>query len=58
MKDLKDVTEKLHLVNKARHEVEQKLGDSHDETKSINDILKLNNEIMLRKDADYGELEK
>jgi len=58
MKDLKDVTEKLHSVNKARHDTEIRLSDSKEENKGINDILKLNNEIMLRKDADFGELEK
>lgn len=58
MKDLKDATDKMHQINKARHETEIKLAEQIEETKVINGSLKLNHEVIIRKDQEYSDLEK
>lgn len=58
MKDLEDTVKKLHLTNKVRHETEIKLAEEIEKGKGQNEILKLNQESLLRKNAEIEELDK
>ena len=49
LKDLEDTVKKLHLTNKVRHETEIKLVEEIEKGKGQNEILKLNQETMMRK---------
>jgi len=49
LKDLADTAKKLHITNKVRHETEIKLAEAVEDKKGVNEVLKMNNETMLRK---------
>ena len=49
MKDLKDTSEKLHVTNKVRHETEIKLAEAIEDKKGANEVVKMNNETLMRK---------
>ena len=53
-----DVVDKLHLMSKARYELETKLTDKHEECKSIIEIMAINKETLLRRQSEVEELEK
>lgn len=55
---MKDVAEKLHVTNKVRHETEIKLSEAIEEKKGAGEVLKMNNETLLRKQAEFDELDK
>jgi hypothetical protein len=47
--DLDDTVEKLHLTNKVRHETEIKLGEEIENNKSLQEVIKLNQDTLQRK---------
>ena len=44
--DHDDLVDKLHTMNKARHEIETKLQDEHDRNKSLQDVVMLKDELL------------
>lgn len=44
-----DVTDKLHKMNKARHDLETKLTDEIERNRSLNDIIRLKEESLTKR---------
>jgi predicted nucleic acid-binding Zn-ribbon protein len=57
-RDLEDTVQKLHLTNKVRHETEIRLAEEVEKGKGQNEILKLNQETLMRKGQEIEELDK
>jgi hypothetical protein len=55
---LADTVQKLHLINKSRHETEIKLAEEIEKTRSLNEVGKVKDEVHQRKIADSEEVEK
>ena len=56
--DLNDTVDKLHLTNKVRHETEVKLGEEIDKVKTLQDIVKMKEEILQKRLQEIEELDK
>ena len=56
--DHDDLVDKLHTMNKARHEIETKLQDEHDRNKSLSDVVNLKDEILDKRQAEIEDLDK
>lgn len=56
--DHDDLVEKLHTMNKARHELENKLQDEHDRNKRLEDKLHHQEDILEKRMADIEESDK
>lgn len=57
-KDLEDTTQKLHLCNRVRHETEIKLGGEIEKVKNLQDIVRIKEEILEKKQSEIEELDK
>ena len=44
-----DIVEKLHRMNKARHDLETKLTDELERNRSLNDIVRLKEDTIIRR---------
>jgi chromosome segregation ATPase len=44
-----DVTDKLHKMNKARHELETKLTDEIERNRALNDIIRIKEENLMKR---------
>ena len=56
--DHDDLVEKLHTMNKSRHELENKLQDEHDRNKRLEDKLHQQEDILEKRMADIEESDK
>ena len=56
--DHDDLVDKLHAMNKARHEIETKLQDEHDRNKSLSDVVNIKDELLDKRTTDIEELDK
>jgi hypothetical protein len=56
--DLDDVTSKMHLTNKIRHETEVKLGEEIEKVKSLQEVVKMKEEICVKRLGEIEELDK
>ena len=52
------MVDKLHTMNKARHEIEAKLQDEHERNKNLSDVVNLKDEILDRRQTEIEELDK
>ena len=53
-----DVVDKLHIVNKARYQLETELTDVHQANKNLKEIMAVQSETLVRRQTDIEELEK
>lgn len=56
--DHDDLVDKLHAMNKARHEIETKLQDEHERNKSLSDVVALKEELLEKRQGEIEELDK
>ena len=56
--DHDDLVDKLHAMNKARHEIETKLQDEHDRNKSLSDVVNLKDDLLDKRQQEIEELDK
>lgn len=56
--DHDDLVDKLHSMNKARHEIENKLQDEHDRNKSLSDVVNLKDDLLDKRQSEIEELDK
>lgn len=57
-KDLEATTEKLHLCNRVRHETEIKLGAEAEKNKNLNEIVRMKEEILQKRQTEIEDLDK
>jgi hypothetical protein len=57
-KDYRETAEKLHLMNKARHSLEQKLVDEIERNRSLQEIIRLKDETIFSRSMDLERLDK
>jgi predicted nuclease with TOPRIM domain len=50
--------DKLHAMNKARHEMQTKLHDEHDRNKNLSDVVNLKDELLDKRQSEIEELDK
>ena len=58
VEDVADLVDKLHSMNKARHEIENKLQDEHDRNKSLSDVVNLKDDLLDKRQQEIEELDK
>lgn len=56
--DHDDLVDKLHSMNKARHDIETKLQDEHERNKSLNLVVNSKEELLDARSKDIEELDK
>ena len=56
--DHNDLVDKLHAMNKARHEIETKLQDEHERNKGLSDVVNMKEELLDQRQKDIEELDK
>ena len=56
--DHDDLVDKLHAMNKARHEIETKLQDEHDRNKSLSDVVNLRDDLLEKRQQEIESLDK
>ena len=56
--DHEDVVDKLHKMNKARHDLEIKLQDEIDRNRSMAEVVTLKDETLEKRAAEIEELDK
>ena len=56
--DHDDLVDKLHTMNKARHEIETKLKDEHDRNKNLSDVVNLKDDLLDKRQSETEELDK
>lgn len=56
--DHDDLVDKLHAMNKARHEIETKLQDEHERNKNLSDVVNLKDELLDKRQMEIEELDK
>lgn len=56
--DYEDVVDKLHKMNKARHDLETKLSDEIERNKSLLEVVKLKDETLNKRTREIEELDK
>lgn len=56
--DHDDLVDKLHAMNKARHEIETKLQDEHDRNKNLSDVVNLKDDLLDKRQGEIEELDK
>jgi hypothetical protein len=49
---------KLHLTNKVRHETEIKLGEEFEKAKGLQEVVKMKDDALVRKQNEIEELDK
>lgn len=57
-KDLEATTEKLHLCNRVRHETEIKLGAEIEKVKNLQEIIRMKEEILQKRQTEIEDLDK
>eukprot|EP00352_Strombidinopsis_acuminata_P000161 CAMPEP_0176341944 /NCGR_PEP_ID=MMETSP0126-20121128/2781_1 /TAXON_ID=141414 ORGANISM="Strombidinopsis acuminatum, Strain SPMC142" /NCGR_SAMPLE_ID=MMETSP0126 /ASSEMBLY_ACC=CAM_ASM_000229 /LENGTH=91 /DNA_ID=CAMNT_0017687061 /DNA_START=238 /DNA_END=513 /DNA_ORIENTATION=+ len=57
-KEYESVVEKLHQMNKARHDLETRLSDEIDRNKSLIDIISMKDETLNRKGQEIEDLDR
>jgi chromosome segregation ATPase len=57
-KDLDSTTEKLHLCNRVRHETEIKLGAEVEKVKNLQEIVRMKEEILEKRQSEIEDLDK
>lgn len=56
--DHDDLVDKLHIQNKARHEIETRLKDEHDRNKSLSDVVNLKDDLLDKRQSEIEDLDK
>ena len=56
--DHNDLVDKLHAMNKARHEIETMLQDEHERNKGLSDVVNMKEELLDQRQKDIEELDK
>ena len=56
--DHDDLVDKLHAMNKARHEIETKLQDEHERNRTLSDVVNLKDELLDKRQTEIEELDK
>ena len=56
--DHDDLVDKLHSMNKARHEIENKLQDEHDRNKNLSDVVNLKDDLLDKRQSEIEDLDK
>lgn len=56
--DYDDVVQKLHQMNKARHDLETKLSDEIERNRSLSEVVKLKEDTLLKRSSEIEELDK
>ena len=57
-RDHDDVVDKLHLMNKARYELETSCGDEKVRNQNLMEVLNIKEDMLLRRATDIEELDK
>ena len=57
-RDYDDVVEKLHMMNKARYELETKVSDEVDRNKNLREVLTIKEESLGRRQGEIEDLDK
>ena len=57
-KDLEDTVQKLHTTNKVRHETEIKLAEEVDKVRSLQELAKLKEETLSKRQGQIEELDR
>lgn len=57
-KDLEATAEKLHLCNRVRHETEIKLGAEIEKVKNLQELVRMKEEILEKRQSDIEDLDK
>jgi len=57
-KDLEDAINKLHITNKARHEMEVKYFDETEKVKNLTEIIRDKDDQISKKNTELDELDK
>lgn len=53
-----DTVEKLHKMNKARHDLETKLTDEIERNRSLQDIVRLKEESIVKRQQELEEMDR
>ena len=53
-----DTVDKLHKMNKARHDLETKLTDEIERNRSLQDIVRLKEESIIKRQQDLEDLDR
>ena len=56
--DHDDIVEKLHSMNKARHELENKQQDEVERNKSLTDVVNMKDELLDKRQVEIEEMDK
>ena len=56
--DRDDLVDKLHTMNKARHDIETKLQDEHERNKNLTEVVNLKEGLLDERSKDIEELDK
>ena len=56
--DRDDLVDKLHAMNKARHEIETKLQDEHERNKGLTEVVNMKEGLLDERSKDIEELDK
>ena len=57
-KDYDETVEKLHKMNKARHDLETKLLDEIEKNRSLGELIKLKEDTIMKRSQELEEVDK